>query len=148
MAFETQKISQIYAKALFGLAPDGYKSVYKSLQEFLKLLDGSQDLSLVLCTEVFSAEERNKVLGKILDTLGATPELKHFLTFVSDKGRFNTIQEIFLCFEQEMYQKENTICGQVSSSTDLNSNEVSQLTKAFETKLNKKVVFSFKKNSD
>lgn len=89
-----------YAAALFSLAKEGraIDSVAADLKAFLSLVNGSEDLRLLVRSPVFSAEDQTRALGKILEAVGIGGLAARFLLLVASKRRLFAVKDMIANF--------------------------------------------------
>lgn len=90
------RISKRYAKALLSLGQEdgNYIGYGKDLQEFGKFCSAHNEFLKVVANQIFSVEERKKVLDAVLDKSSFADLVQNFLRLLLDKNRIGGIQEI------------------------------------------------------
>ncbi|MBL7204050.1 MAG: ATP synthase F1 subunit delta [Desulfobacteraceae bacterium] len=90
------RISKRYAKALLSLGQEdeNYIGYGKDLQEFGRFCSANEEFIKVVANQIFSVEERKKVLDTALDKSSFADLVKNFLRLLLDKNRIGGIQEI------------------------------------------------------
>ncbi len=90
------KVSRRYAKALLSLGQeDGrYKEYEQNLQEFSSFCSANNEFFRVISNQVFSVEDRKKVLDIVLEKSPFSGVVRNFLRLLLDKNRIGAIQEI------------------------------------------------------
>ncbi|MBW2610586.1 MAG: ATP synthase F1 subunit delta [Deltaproteobacteria bacterium] len=90
------RISKRYAKALLSLGQEdgNYIGYGKDLQEFGKFCSAHNEFLKVVANQIFSVEERKKVLDTVLDKSSFANLVQNFLRLLLDKNRIGGIQEI------------------------------------------------------
>ena len=90
------RISKRYAKALLSLGQEdgNYIGYGKDLEEFGKFCSANEEFIKVVANQIFSVEERKKVLDMVLAKSTFADLVKNFLRLLLDKNRIGGIQEI------------------------------------------------------
>jgi F-type H+-transporting ATPase subunit delta len=90
------RISKRYAKALLSLGQeDGNYEVYgKNLQDFSSFCSANQQFLGVISNQIFSVEERKRVLDAVLEKSDFSVVVKNFLRLLLDKNRIGAIEAI------------------------------------------------------
>ena len=90
------KISKRYAKALLSLGQEdgNYIGYGKDLQEFGRFCSANEEFIKVVANQIFSVEERKKVLDTVLEKSPFADLVKNFLRLLLDKNRIGGIQGI------------------------------------------------------
>jgi len=90
------RISKRYAKALLSLGQEdgNYIGYGKDLQEFGRFCSANEEFIKVVANQIFSVEERKKVLDTVLDKSSFADLVNNFLRLLLDKNRIGGIQEI------------------------------------------------------
>ena len=90
------KISRRYAKALLSLGQeDGHYEEYgQNLQEFAKFCTANREFFQVISNQIFSVEDRKKIMETVLEKSSFSDVGKNFLRLLLDKNRIVAIGEI------------------------------------------------------
>ena len=90
------RISKRYAKALLSLGQEdgNYMGYGEDLQEFGRFCSAHGEFLRVIANQIFSVEERKRVLDAVLDKSSFADMVKNFLRLLLDKNRIGGIQEI------------------------------------------------------
>ena len=90
------RISKRYAKALLSLGQEdgNYMEYGNDLQEFGRFCSANEEFTKVVANQIFSVEERKRVLDMVLDKSPFADLVKNFLRLLLDKNRIGGIQEI------------------------------------------------------
>jgi F-type H+-transporting ATPase subunit delta len=90
------RISKRYAKALLSLGQEdgNYIEYGKDLQEFGRFCSANREFIKVIANQIFSVEERKKVLEVVLEKSPFGDLVKNFLRLLLDKNRIGGIQGI------------------------------------------------------
>ncbi|HMV69794.1 MAG TPA: ATP synthase F1 subunit delta [Myxococcota bacterium] len=132
-----------YARALVELAveSEAEEIVLGELQRLVANLAGDgRELRHVLCSPVFSAEERAAVLGVILPRLGVGRVTASFLRLLSDRGRFGVIDEVLRLYTAAMDERAGRVRVHVSTTEPLSPQMEHAIRVTFERATGKQVV--------
>lgn len=90
------RISKRYAKALLSLGQEdgNYIAYGKDLQKFGRFCSANNEFIRVVANQIFSVEERKKVLDVVLTKSPFSALVKNFLRLLLDKNRIGGIQGI------------------------------------------------------
>ncbi len=90
------KISRRYAKALLSIGQDEriYGEYGENLREFATFCEESGEFFRIISSQIFSQEDRRKILEFVLEKSGFRPMVKNFLRLLLDKDRIGAIGEI------------------------------------------------------
>jgi F-type H+-transporting ATPase subunit delta len=91
-----------YAQALFSLAQEqkATDAVGADLARFRKMLDESADLSRLVRSPAFSAEQQEKALGAVLDKAGVSGLAGNFLRLLAQKRRLFAVEDMIEGFSR------------------------------------------------
>jgi F-type H+-transporting ATPase subunit delta len=125
-----------YAKALFSLAREENRlsEVREELAQLGKLIAGNSELRAVLFQPLHPVSERRAVLRALGDTLGASPLLRNFQSFLVEQRRLVDWLEI----EKEYGRLADAAAGlthaRVTSASPLSQAQRERLQRALEGK--------------
>ena len=90
------KISRRYSKALLSLGQDdgNYKDYGQNLQEFSGFCVDNNEFYQVISNQIFSLEDRKKILEAVLQKSLFPDLIKNFLRLLLDKNRIGAVREI------------------------------------------------------
>lgn len=90
------KISRRYAKALLSLGQEdgNYEKYGRDLKEFSSFCKDKGEFFHVISSQIFSVEDRKKILDSVLKKMGFSDVVKNFLRLLLDKNRMGAIQEM------------------------------------------------------
>ena len=135
-------IARRYAKALLLIGKDdGQIETYrKELQQFTELLENDPDLDRAVNNPLHITTSRRKVLQAVVDKLGLSNVMAHFLILLFDKNRFKFISQI-----NEFYQKladeiRGVARAQLVSATELASETIDKIRATLSTRTGKDII--------
>ncbi len=118
-----------YARALFELALDSgqLEQVEADLSLFDEMMADSEDLTRLVKSPVFSAEEQEKALKAVLTKAGFTEVTLNFFRLVARNRRLFAVKSMISDFDALLSQHRGEVSAQVSTATPLNEEQLSIL---------------------
>lgn len=126
------KISRRYAKALLGLGKDDghYEEYGQNLNDFSGFCSANDEFLRVVSNQVFSVEDRKKVLEVVLGKSGYADVVKNFLRLLLDKNRIGVIQEITDYYSRLTDELSNIIRADIVTARPIKTETLKRLKKA------------------
>ena len=111
-----------YATALFELALEGkaVDQVQSDLKAFDAMVASSPDLTRLVRSPVFAAEDQAKALAAILDKAGIKGTAANFLKVVAANRRLFAVREIIRGFNALVAKHKGEVTAQVTVAEQLN----------------------------
>lgn len=130
-----------YATALFELAEEAgaIDQVAGELDQVGKLIDESEDLTRLVRSPVFSADEQVRAMGAILDKAGISGIAENFVKLVARNRRLFALPGMIGGFRKLVAQHRGEVSAEVSSAHELSGDEVKALSAALKASLGKDV---------
>jgi len=128
-----------YANAVFELAQDqkAVDAVSTDLASLRRAIETSPDLSRLVRSPVFSAEDQAKALKAILEKMGTHPLTTKFLLLLANKRRLFVVNQIIAAYERLVAQSRGETEAEVTSARHLNDDEIAELKSTLKAKLGK-----------
>jgi F-type H+-transporting ATPase subunit delta len=128
-----------YANALFELAQDqkACDAVSADLAGLRRALETSADLTRLVRSPVFSAEEHAKGLKAILEKMGAQALTTKFVLLLAQKRRLFILTQVIAAFESLVAKSRGETEAEVTSARALNDSEITELKTILKAKLGK-----------
>jgi F-type H+-transporting ATPase subunit delta len=130
-----------YASALFDLAREQNEldTVDQDLGKFQAMLDQSPDLSRLVRSPAFAAEEQERALGAVMDwaSIGATTG--NFLKVVTRNRRLFATEEMIKGFRQQLALHRGEMVAEVQSAMALNDEQLAALKNSLKASFGKDV---------
>ena len=128
-----------YANALFELAQDqkAIDAVSADLASLRRALETSADLSRLVRSPVFSAEDHAKALKAILDKMGAQALTTKFVLLLAQKRRLFVLTQIIAAYERLVARSRGETEAEVTAARALSDGEVTELKAALKSSLGK-----------
>jgi F-type H+-transporting ATPase subunit delta len=125
----TAGVAGRYASALFELAHEQNRldEVERDLGTFQGLLDQSEDLSRLVNSPAFAAEEQERALGAVMDwaSIGATTG--NFLKVVTRNRRLFAAEDMITTFRTLLARHRGEVAAEVSSAVALTDVQLAAL---------------------
>jgi F-type H+-transporting ATPase subunit delta len=128
-----------YANAVFELARDhkAVDAVSTDLGALRRALETSPDLSRLVRSPVFSAEDHAKALKAILDKMGAHQLTTKFVLLLAHKRRLFALTQIISAYERLVANSRGETEAEVIAARHLNDDEVAELKSVLKARLGK-----------
>ena len=124
-----------YATALFELALDGKSvdAVKSDLEKFDALMGESPDLSRLVRSPVFGAEEQTKALGAVLAKAGIGGLTANFLLFVASNRRLFAVRDMMRDFRKLVARWRGEVSADVTVAEALSGTNLDALNGALKS---------------
>ena len=135
-----------YATALFELAKEqeALEEVAVELTRFNEALDAFEDLTRLVKSPVFSAEEQGRALAAILEKLEIEGLTKNFLLLVAKNRRLFAVPDMIRAFRAMLARERGETSASVTAAAKLTEAQVSALKQALKAALGKEVMLEEK----
>ena len=130
-----------YATALFDLAVEtnALAAVEKDLDGFAGLLAESADLSRLIKSPVFAADDQARAVGAVLDRAGIGGLVSNFIRVVAGNRRLFVMPAIIAEFRRLLAAHRGEMAAEVTSAEPLNERHAGELKAALKAALGKDV---------
>jgi F-type H+-transporting ATPase subunit delta len=124
-----------YATALFDLALEqkAIDAVRSDLDRFDALLAGSEDLTRLVRSPLFTAEEQTKALRAILEQSGISGLAVNFLLLVTRKRRLFAVRQMIKAFRALVARHKGEVTAQVTVAENLSDAHLAALKDALKS---------------
>jgi F-type H+-transporting ATPase subunit delta len=135
-----------YATALFELALEEKKldAVKSDLDGFAKQLEGSAELTRLVRSPVFGAEEKEKALAAILDKGKVGGIARNFLLMVTQKQRLFAVGQMIRAFNALVARHKGEVAAEVTVAEPLKNEHLEALKSAIAASAGKNVQLDVK----
>ncbi len=135
------KISRRYAKALLSIGQeDGqYETYGKNLHEFAGFCSANTEFFHVISNQLFSVEDRKKILEVALGKSDFPDVVKNFLRLLLDKNRFGAIRDISDYYSKLTDEISNITRADIITAKPLKTEALDKLKKALAELTSKEV---------
>ena len=118
-----------YATALFELAEaqGALDAVAGDLESIVKMLNESSDLTRLVRSPIFSAEEQSRAFGAVLDKAGASGLVKNFVGLVIKNRRLFVLPGMIGAYTTLLAQKRGEMTADVLSAHPLQAAQIDSL---------------------
>jgi len=143
------RISKRYAKALLSLGQeDGNHIAYgKDLNEFNSFCSANPEFIKVVANQIFSVEERKRVLDAVLARSTFANLMKNFLRLLLDKNRIGGIQAISAYYSKLTDEISNITRADITTAKPLKKEARDKLALALEGLTAKQVKIEVKEDA-
>ena len=130
-----------YAAALFEIAKDEAKldAVERDLVGFQRLLDDSSDLTRMVRSPVFSAEDQGRALAAVLAKMGATDLTTNFFKLLARNRRLFAAPDMIRAFRTLAARAKGLVEADVTSAHALTADQLAALKETLRASLGKDV---------
>jgi len=131
-----------YAKALFELALEegALEHVAIDLNRFNEALDAFDDLTRLLKSPVFTAEEQGRALAAILEQLKIEGLTKNFLLLVAKNRRLFATPDMIRAFRAMLARHRGETSAMVTAAAKLTDGQITALKQALKAALGQEVM--------
>ena len=131
-SFSTET-SERYSRALFEVVKEAaeLEKVESDVQNFLLLLNSSQETKIFLQNPTHNIENQNNVINLLSNKLEFTKNLKNFLYLLVKKRRIFFVEKIFKNFIRICSEKRGELKASLISSKDLSKTELDEIINDF-----------------
>ncbi len=131
-----------YATALFELAREeqALEQVEADLNRFGEALDAFEDLTRLVKSPVFSADEQGRALAAILQELKIEGLTRNFLLLAAKNRRLFATPEMARAFRAMLARHRGETSASVTAASKLTESQVTALTQALKAALGKEIM--------
>lgn len=128
-------ISKRYAKALLGIGQEDekYEAYGASLKAFVDFCGANDEFFRLVANQIFSVEERKRVLNRVLERSGFPPIVQNFLRLLLDKNRIGAIKAISQHYGELTDDVMGITRAQVVTAWPMKDQAVSRIKQALES---------------
>ncbi len=125
----TAGVAGRYASALFDLAREQNQldEVDRDLGKFKGMLEQSEDLSRLVQSPAFGAEEQERALGAVMDWAAIGATTGNFLKVVNRNRRLFAAEDMIKTFRGLLARHRGEVAAEVSSAIPLNEQQLAAL---------------------
>lgn len=130
-----------YAAALFDLANDENKAadVESDLAKFQDLLDMSSDLTNLVRSPLYSAEEQSAAIEKLAAKAGIGQLTTNFLKLLSKNRRLFAISDMIRAYRALLAKSRGEVTAEVTSAVALDEDQLAELKQTLKASVGKDV---------
>jgi F-type H+-transporting ATPase subunit delta len=134
-------VAERYATALFELALEGghLDAVAADLSRFSALLAESEDLSRLVRSPVFSAEDQLRAVSAVLDKTGLSGLVGNFIKVAANNRRLFAVPGMIVAFSRMLARHRGEVTAEVTSAEPLTDSQVATLKDALKAQIGKDV---------
>jgi len=137
----TAGVAGRYASALFDLANEQNQldEVDRDLGKFQGLLDQSEDLSRLVKSPAFAAEEQERALGAVMDWAAIGATTGNFLKVVTRNRRLFAAEDMITTFRALLARHRGEVAAEVQSAVALTDAQLAALREKLKSSYGKDV---------
>ncbi|MCB1503908.1 MAG: F0F1 ATP synthase subunit delta [Hyphomicrobiaceae bacterium] len=130
-----------YAAALFDLAQENNQQadVESDLGKFQALLDMSDDLSRLVKSPLYSADEQGAAIEKVASAAGIGAITTNFLKLIARNRRLFAVDDMIRAYRTLAARGRDEVTAEVTSAVTLNDEQVAQLKETLKASVGKEV---------
>jgi F-type H+-transporting ATPase subunit delta len=138
---QSSGVAERYANALFELASDqkSVDAVEKDLNQFSALLAESPDLTRLVVSPVFSADEQLRAISGVLDKAGIGGLVGNFVKVAAANRRLFAVPGIIAAYKRLAARQRGEVSAEVVSAAPLTDGQTADLRAALKASLGKDV---------
>jgi F-type H+-transporting ATPase subunit delta len=135
-------VAERYAAALFDLAREetALDEVAGDLGSFARLMEESADLTRLVRSPVFTADEQTRAISAVLEKAGIGVLTSNFLKVVARNRRLFTVSDMIRSFRQMLAREKGELTAVVTSAEKLSEPQLAALAAALKETTGKDVV--------
>ena len=128
-----------YANAVFELAQEqkAVDAVSADLASLRRAMETSSDLTRLVRSPVFSAEDQAKALKAVLEKMGAEALTIKFVLLLAQKRRLFILTHVITAFESLLAKSRGETEAEVTAARALSDGEIAELKTVLKSKLGK-----------
>ena len=140
----TEGVPGRYASALFDLAKEAgsLDKVAGELRIFQGMLDGSPELTRLIRSPVFSADEQTRALGAVLAKSGITGLTASFLGLIAKNRRLFIVSDVIKGYRSLLARHKGEVEAEITSAAPLSESQLTALRASLIASLGKDVAVS------
>lgn len=133
-----------YANALFELAQESgkLKEVEADLTAFAEMLDASPELTRLVRSPIYTAEDQQRALAAVLEKAGIKGVTADFLGLVAANRRLFAVRDMIRAFFAQLAQHRGEVTAEVASATELSQAQMKSLRSALKAAIGQDVKIS------
>ncbi|MBA3448940.1 MAG: F0F1 ATP synthase subunit delta [Pseudaminobacter sp.] len=137
-------VAERYAGSLYELAAqaNAVPAVEAGLARFETLLRGSEDLTRMIKSPVFSSDEQYKAIAVIADRAGITGLVGNFLRVIAKNRRLFAVPAMIRAFRRIAAEQRGEVAAEVTSAHALSPEQEAELKAALKSVAGKNVTIA------
>lgn len=130
-----------YATALFELAleADALEQVETDIGRFNDMMQSSPDLVRMVRSPVFSADDQQRALAALLDSVGIEGLTANFLSLITKNRRLFAVGDMIRAFRSLLARHRGEVSAQVAAATELSDAQINALKAALKAAVGRDV---------
>lgn len=139
-------VAERYASALFELAREenALDAVASDLNNFNTLLEESEDLTRLVRSPVFSADEQTKAITAVLDKAGIGGLSANLIKVAAANRRLFAVPEMIVGYKRMLAKERGEVTASVTSAEPLSTEQIKAVKAALKDAIGKDVLLDEK----
>lgn len=135
-------ITRRYAEALIsiGVEEDSCDTFESELTKINETLNENPELRNIIYGSVYPRKERKEILKEVMDRLGVSEDVEHFLSLLIDKNRIEFLPHILKRYEELLDEIVGRVRAQVIVAKSMPDESLVKLKETFEKVTGKAVI--------
>lgn len=141
-------LTRRYASALLEVGKE-YQLLdefFEQYTEIVNQINQEKRFEQLLNSPQITDSEKKKIISEVFGE-AINPYLLNFIYILIDKGRLNLIKEMFLDFQEMVYEEKNILPTKVVSAIPLGEEQLSQIKEKLSNKFQKEILLENKVDS-
>ena len=136
-----RRIARPYAQALLSVAGslDEATKVRDQLAAFASTLQGAPDLKSFFANPALSVEQKQRVLGQVMDRLAVAPLGRRLLQALLSRHRLGQLDDVVAGISEAIRQRQGVAVAEVTTAEPLGDDERAQLRRVLEGQVGKRL---------
>ncbi|MDO8282486.1 MAG: ATP synthase F1 subunit delta [Thermodesulfovibrionia bacterium] len=133
-------IAKKFSKALINTVDISIvPNLLEELKMFSSLIDSDRKIKLLFVSQIFTTEEKNRVLKNVTTHLNFSSHTEKFLNLLLAEGVISVIKEIIATSDSMYHEKVRKVTAEVSAPVALDEASIKRLKSALGSLTNKEV---------
>jgi F-type H+-transporting ATPase subunit delta len=141
-----QTSAKTYANSLIKVSED-YDKILKNLEILMDIIKYSQDFSNVIANHSIATKTKTEIIDEVFKNQ-VDEVVVNFLKIITEKGRFNELEQIVQAYKDEVDNIRNIKRVEVISVVELSEEQKQRLIEKLEKRIKAKVLVNWEKNED
>jgi F-type H+-transporting ATPase subunit delta len=136
-----RRVARPYAQALLAVAAsvDEAAKVRDQLAAVASTLHAAPDLRTFFANPALSLEQKQRVLGQVMDRLAVAPLARRLLSALLSRHRLNQLDDVVAGIAEAIQQRQGVAVAEVRTAEPLGDDERAQLRRVLEGRVGKRL---------
>ncbi len=142
------EIAVRYAKALYDLNKGPQERLSQELRVVNEALTSQQEVMSFMTSPLVSADEREAVIGKTIEKLDLSEQIKNLLLLLARKGRIGIFPSLVEAYEARADEAGGIVRGEVHSAVALAPEERKKIENKVSEVTQKQAILTYRENPE